>query len=200
MLGLLNLKEDEVFRFSADDLSDFYYTFKVSKARAFRNCVRFVFTADEVSHLKCFDPTLPHTHYLVALQTLAMGDSLAVEIAQQAHFNVLRYLCGSMLPSETMKYREPCPRSDFVELLAIDDHVGVQKVPRTKLADNPPLRDTVVFNAAEKAYKNIGLVQHERKRKRNETSGTILGCDFDGVTGRTMAPRSRIAILCLISF
>ena len=199
MLGLLHLDDDEVYRFSADDLSDFYYTFRVSEARAFRNCIRHVFAAHELSHLRCFDPCTPHTHFLVALKTLAMGDSLAVEIAQQAHYNVLRYFCGAMIPGEVMRYREPCPRGDFIELLAIDDHVGVQKLKVWELPQRPPKRDTAVFKAAEKAYQRVGLIQHERKRKRDFTQGTILGCDFDGIEGRAMAPRNRILILCLIS-
>ncbi len=199
MLGLLHLKPDEAFRFSADDLSDYYYTIRVSDKRAHRNAIRHVFPAVEVSHLKCFDPKASHTHYLVALKSLAMGDSLAVEVGQQSHYNVLRKMCGSMLPREVMKYREPCPRSDFVELLAIDDHVGIQKLRLSELPKNPPMRDTAVFKAAGAAYRKVGLVQHEKKQKRNCTTGTILGSDFDGVLGRVCAPRNRVLILMLLS-
>ena len=96
MLGLLHLEPDCAFRFSADDLSDFYYTFKVSAERAKRNAFRFKFRPSELSHLKCFDPTFyEKSHLLICFSTLAMGDNLAVEIAQQAHGNVLRKLCGS---------------------------------------------------------------------------------------------------------
>ena len=56
-----------------------------------------------------------------------------------------------------------------------------------------------MFGAAAKAYASVGLVQHQRKQKRNQSSGIILGADFDGRAGRVMAPRSRIAILCWIS-
>ena len=136
---------------------------------------------------------------LICLKTLAMGDSLAVEIAQQSHTNVLRKLCGSMLDSETLKYRKPVPRSDFIELLAIDDHIGLQKLPKNELPCEPFLRDSEVFLAAEKAYKSVGLVQHEKKRKRNQLQGVLLGADFDGWEGRVMAPRNRIALLCLIT-
>lgn len=46
MLGLLHLKPDDMYRFSADDFSDYYYCFKVSPARARRNAFRMVFSSD----------------------------------------------------------------------------------------------------------------------------------------------------------
>ena len=128
-----------------------------------------------------------------------MGDNLAVEVAQQAHTNVLRQLCGSMVPTEVLRYRCPIPRTDFVELLAIDDHIGIQRVDTRIHSLETPLRDSHVFSAAEQAYKHVGLVQHPRKRKRNQTQGTLLGADFDGKAGRVMAPRCRIMVLSLIS-
>lgn len=200
MLGLLHLGPNDVFRFSADDLSDFYYTFKVGEKRALRNTFKLPLQSSDVCHLTCFDPK----HHqgktlLVCLSTLAMGDNLAVEIAQSAHKAVLSELCGSMLVSETLRYRCPIPRSDFIELLAIDDHVGIQKLSRESLKDNPCLRDSIVFGNAEHAYKAVGLIQHPKKRKRNLTQGTILGADFDGVAGRVMAPRSRVLLLSIIT-
>ena len=199
MLGLLHLLPGELFRFSADDLSDFYYTFKVSQARSTRNAFRMKFSSSELQHLQCYTPDLEGEEILVCLSTLAMGDSLAVEIAQQSHGNVLRQLCGAMLPTEVLKYRSPIPRGDFVELLAIDDHIGIQRLSTHDELLFPDLRDTTVFKNAEAAYKAVGLVQHPRKRKRNLTQGILLGADFDGKRGKVMAPRSRILILSLIS-
>ena len=199
MLALLSLPKGCAFRFSADDLTDFYYTFKVSPKRAERNSLRCIFDWTELSHLACFREELRGKQILVCLKSLAMGDNLAVEIAQQAHCQVLRQLCGAMLRHESMRYRHPIPRSDFVELLAIDDHVGIQKVSFEDLQVGTPKRDTSVFASSEIAYKKVGLIQHERKRKRNATEGIILGADFDGIRGRVMAPRSRVSILCLVS-
>lgn len=175
LLGLLHLKDHEMFRFNADDLTDFYYTFVVSPQRASRNAFQFVFRGSELSHFRCFRPELRDQEVLVCLQTLAMGDSLAVEIARQAHCNVLRFLCGSMIPCESLRYRHPVPRGDFVELLAIDDHVQIQKLAISDFPNKPLLRDSQVFKSAETAYKKVGLVQHQKKRKRNQTQGVILG-------------------------
>ena len=199
MLGLLHLRDDEVFRYSADDLTAFYYTFFVSPERAMRNALRLEFESHELEHFKCFRDEFHGEKLLICLKTLAMGDNLAVEIAQQSHGNVLRFLCGAMRPSETLRYRCPVPRSDFVELLAIDDHVGLQKLPKSKLLQKPALRDTEVFQKASVAYKSVGLIQQESKQRRDETSGIILGSDFDGILGRVMAPRNRVAILCIMT-
>ena len=199
MLTLLHLNDGEIWRFSADDLTDYYYTFHVSQTRAKRNAFRMIFESSELEHFRSWDPSLTGQKLLVCLRTLAMGDSLAVEVAQQAHCNVLRQLCGSMLRDETLRYRHPVPRGDFVELLAIDDHIGLQKLSRHLFPSTPELRDTRVFKSAEKAYRDVGLVQHEKKRKRNQLQGVLLGADFDGWEGRVMAPRERVAILCIIT-
>ena len=167
--------------------------------RSARNAFRMVFKSSELSHLQCYTPDLEGHDLLVCLATLAMGDNLAVEIAQEAHTNVLRQLCGSMIPSEVLRYRCPIPRTDFVELLAIDDHIGIQRVDTRVHSLDSPLRDTMVFKAAEHAYQHVGLVQHPRKRKRNQTQGILLGADFDGEAGRVMAPRCRVMVLSLIS-
>ena len=200
MLGLLHLEGDEVFRFQADDLSDFYYTFRVPEKRALRNIFRLELHWTDIAHLKCAHESLKHKKVAVALRTLAMGDSLAVEIAQQAHSNILKQPCGAMIHEETLKYRSPVPRGDFIELLAIDDHVGIQRLKRSDLGCQPWLRDNDVFSASQVAYSKVGLIQQEKKRKRNQTKGVILGADFDGVAGKVMAPRNRIAILSLLTF
>ena len=199
MISLLHLPPGTMFRFSADDLTDFYYTFQVGERRAQRNAFKTIFEGNELRHLKCFNESFSDCKVLVCLKTLAMGDSLAVEIAQQAHANVLRHLCGAMLNHETLRYRFPVPRSDTIEMLAVDDHICIQRLKIEDFPTNPSLRDTEIFEASRRAYKKVGLVQHEKKRKRNETQGILLGADFDGLIGRVMAPRSRILCLSLFS-
>ena len=80
-------------------------------------------------------------------------------------------------------------------MLAIHDHIGIQKLKISEYPEKPPKRDTQVLQASEVAYKRVGLVQHEKKRKRNLSSGILLGADFDSLAGRVMAPRNRIGIL-----
>ena len=56
MFALLHLKPDQVFRVSADDLAEMYYTFKVPAKRARRNCIGQIFDASWLKDLSCFDP------------------------------------------------------------------------------------------------------------------------------------------------
>ena len=198
LLGLLSLGPKDSFRFCADDLSDFYYTFKVSRARAKRNCIGTVVHSSEVRSLQCFDNTARGPFY-PALATLAMGDSHAVEIAQGSHFSLLQLRAGCMRDSETLQYRKPIPRGDFFELLAIDDHIGVQRIPTSELSLNKPSRDTLVFEQANRAYSEVGLVSHPGKQRRFETQGTLLGADFDGKKGVACAPRPRVLLLAWVT-
>ena len=122
-----------------------------------------------------------------------MGDSLAVEIAQQSHYNLLRTKAGGMLFHEVLQYRKAIPRGPFYELLTIDDHIGLQKVPRSmssELVDTQ--RDIEVF---ERAYQEVKLVAHPQKKRRRVASATVFGAEIDGTEGKISAPRSRIVLL-----
>ena len=124
---------------------------------------------------------------------------MAVEIAQQSHWNVLAFRAGSMLSSEVVAYR-PFPRAQTAELLAIDGHVVCQKVPRRSSARSDAshsgtfgcrgaaLRDEIIFEKAERAYKDVGLIQH---------SATLLGAEVDGEEGFVAAPRHRVGVLMM---
>ena len=59
-----------------------------------------------------------------------MGDGLAVEIAQQSHFNLLPQLGDCMKEHEVVAYRRPIPRGPFYEFLTVDDHIGLQRLDK----------------------------------------------------------------------
>ena len=198
LISLLSLEPHQSLRYNADDLSDFYYTFKVSPARAKRNAIGVPLFRSELQDLTCCPKDLSGPFY-PALATLAMGDNHAVEIAQCSHHSLLQIEAGCMHDCETLEYRKPIPRSDFVELLAIDDHIGLQKVNTCDLPLKLPGRDTQVFEQANLAYSKVGLVSHPGKQRRFETEGVLLGADLDGVAGRVSAPRSRILMLILVT-
>ena len=182
-LCLLHAPADSVIRFCADDLAEFYYTISVSPERAKRNTIGIRFEAGELSHLAAFNPAEHWGKCYVALSSLAMGDSLAVELAQQAHVGVLRSLGGSVLPSQTVAYRRAFPRGSFAEFLCIDDHISAQVVNRKAALRGEPLRDTAVFNRAGAAYEAVRLVQHPKKKRRGLLQGTFLGAEADGELG-----------------
>eukprot|EP00435_Cladocopium_sp_Y103_P041501 s2013_g11.t1 len=197
LFSLIRLEEDQVLRLSADDLAEMYYTVKIPEARAKRNCIGIKFRAHELSHLSCFDPDKHFGFCFVALNALAMGDSWAVEFAQQAHHNVLRFVAGCMLDHERVAYRKSFPRSLFTEWLSIDDHIGAQVLTRNEFQNEAKKRDTEVFERAGEAYLEVGLVQHPKKKHRGVLQGTFLGAEVDGDKGLVSAPRDRIASLML---
>lgn len=199
MFSLIWLQEGQCFRVSADDLAEMYYTFKVPLARAKRNSIGAVFSPSELKHLSCYNPDEHYGPCVVSLAALAMGDSWAVEFAQQSHHNVLRYLGGSMLEHQSVAYRKPFPRSNFLEWLSIDDHIGVQICSKSQLKHKTHLRDSEVFSRAEVAYQTVGLVQHPKKKQRGVTSGIFLGAEIDGVAGLVSAPGHRIGVLMLVT-
>ena len=88
LLTLLRPEPGMSFRYAADDLSDYYYTFKISPSRAVRNLIRCRFQPAELAHLKCASGVSMEGPQLLSLNTLAMGDSLAVEVGQAAHYGV----------------------------------------------------------------------------------------------------------------
>ena len=149
----------------------------------------------EVSHFSVFNKDPHSSSVYLALNTLAMGDSMAVEFAQQAHYNVLSTLGSSMRFEEVVAYRKVFPRSRTLELLSIDDHMTAQVCTREEHRTSRPLRDTEIFSRADEAYPQVGLVQHPKKRRHNETSGIFLSADVDGIEGIISAPRHRVAVL-----
>ena len=192
MFSLLWLQGGQMLRISADDLAEMYYTFKIPACRAKRNSIGLLFEAHELKHLSCYDPHVHVGKCVVALNALAMGDSWAVEFAQQSHHNVLRFLAGCMLEHQRVAYRKPFPRSSFAEWLSIDDHVGVQVLSVDDFRSDVKLRDDDVFARAEHAYKQVG-------KQRKVTKGIFLGAEIDGITGIVSAPRHRIGTLMFIT-
>ena len=200
LLALAHIPNDNsVIRFGADDLNEMYYTFEIPPSRAKRNCLRIRFKAHEVEHFQAFARAPCSDHYYVSLRALAMGDCMAVEFAQQSHFNVLRFVAYCMRPSQQVTYRSPAPRSATWEFLSIDDHLTAQVVSRAAWRSGQADRDTSIFAASEVAYKSVGLVQHPRKRRRDELRGVYLGAEADGETGIVGAPRCRIIVLMVLT-
>ena len=128
LLIRIQLRDNERLVISGDDLGEFYCTFKVSPARARRNALAVVCDAEDFREFACWDPALAGRRVVPALAALAMGGSLAVELAQASHLGLLQKEVGACGASELVVYRAPFPRGPFWEILAIDGHVGIQAV------------------------------------------------------------------------
>ena len=135
------------------------------------------------------------------LNAPAMGDNMAVEIANAAHEGVLRSL-GALQPHEQAIHRRPFPRGPFVEMLNIDDHTGFRKLswhgsaPRP---DDPGRRDKAVFSACDAGYPRVGLIQHPGKRARSVTHTVVVGAEVEGRIGIVCAPLVRTVALCRLT-
>ena len=199
LLCLLHLGPTVAFRYSADDLSDYYYCYRISNARALRNSFRCRFDPSEVMDFRDAQARDLVGPQVLALNTLAMGDNLAVEVGQAAHFQVLRQHACALHPDQTLLYRHVVPQGDTVEMLSIDDHICLQKVPLVDIAQKPQRRDTIIFDKATTAYKLVGLNLNDDKKRRNLTKGVLLGAEIDGVLGVVGPPRDRTLCLALLT-
>ena len=98
-----------------------------------------------------------------------------------------------------MLYRQPVPRTDCVELLAIDDHICIQKVRIVDLSKRLPARNTQIMDNASRAYRQVGLVLNDDKKRRFKTSGVRFGAELDGIKGIVSPPRIRVWSLAVLT-
>ena len=164
----ISIAPGEWAEISSDDLRGMYYTFRVSPDRARRNALRVAYPVATFHGWSARGPRLECLRVAPALNALAMGDNLAVEIANAAHEGLLLSI-GALHPSEQLVHRRPCPRGPFYETLNIDDHIGLQKLrhglpppgqvslgPRTPRPSSPSRRDVRVFAACDAACDVLG--------------------------------------------
>ena len=197
LLTRIQLRDNERLVISGDDLGEFYYTFKVSSARARRSALAVVCDAEDFREFDRWDPALAGRRVVSALAALAMGDSLAVELAQASHLGLLQKEVGACRASELVVYRAPFPRGPFWEILAIDDHVGIQAVsPSTSPSAR---RDGEVFQKADTVYPAVGLCQHPIKKIREADNHTVVGGEIEGRIGTIAAPRLHTAVLIALT-
>ena len=97
-----------------------------------------------------------------------MGGSLAVELAQASHFGLLQKEVGACRASELVVYRPPFPRGPFWEILAIDDHVGIQAVSPTP----PSLRGATGMSSRRlmKSTRRSACASTPRRRSAKPTT------------------------------
>ena len=86
MLLEIVLADDEILASYLDDIRDMYYVFEVSHDRSCRNTFAREVLGADVRGLKAFPASAGDSSRLVAsLRTMAMGDTNACEVAQEAH-------------------------------------------------------------------------------------------------------------------
>ena len=199
-----SLKDDEVMALYSEDLRDFFYVFRVSRARAVSNAFCGDFSAEEVRSLRAFTscPRSASGRYVACLGTLAMGDHNAPEIAQAAHLR-LASAAGAVESRELISLHEPFPRTRVAAGILFDDFVLLEKEARVDglPADAPPSSSSAAarLGALRRAYAEVGLTPHEGKAVRRKFRGVAWGLELDGVVGSCRAPRDRVLMLASLT-
>ena len=183
---------DAAVYLSADDLADFYHQFKVSSKRAARNHLKVVFRREELHGLAALEG-LEGDSFVPCFQSLGMGDCWAVEFAQAAHETVLGR-AGLRKASEVVHPSRPLPRGDYLDVLFIDDHVGIE-VCRP---GQRPQRLPQVFDTAAAAYAAADVKVSAPKAVRETLGGTVLGARLDGA-GWISAPPAKVLLLMTLT-
>eukprot|EP00971_Amphidinium_carterae_P323417 6427320-Amphidinium_carterae.1 len=194
LLCALHLEPNEVLRISSDDLREYYYTFKVSEKRAHANAIGCKFWGSELAHLAACPASLASTRVLPCLATLAMGDALAPEAAQCAHWRLIEHECGGMLPAHLVGNRLLIPRGPLYECLTYDDHCTLFRMP----ASAPPglaRPDLELHARCDHVYPFVGLHPHVGKRIRDADVAQVLGATVNGDLGYVHAPSLRTLVL-----
>ena len=179
----LQLLPHERVVFSGNDVRDFYHLFAVPRERALRNSLCMYIPEVRCRRFSAYRAAEHSTSkYLVpALNTLAMGDCQAVELAQTCHL-CMAWREGVISPSMTLTLSGPAPRSSCFGGIVIDDFVVGQKVPR-ELAGTSPSEGALAADRLSQTYVRKGLIPHHGKAFRDQAKATFWGTDVDGEAG-----------------
>ena len=209
MMTLLPLEKDHNAYGSVDGIKNFYHAFAASEKRALSTPIRHSFKGSELGHLKAYRDAVLHGRIkagdraVACFRGLAMGDHAAVDIAQECHSQLLKCY-GAMRDDEVLNYKKPmpCPKTNFYKPFMVDDHLGVQLLPKTRrLLQGAEIsaRDTEVFQAAGNAYRAVNLEAHEGKKVRRSPTFKAWGTEVEGIVGLAGPVRSRLFALMRLS-
>ena len=160
----------------AADLSDFYPAFDSSVYKARTNVLARVLPSEALAHLRAFRRRKGALgdRAVICVQGLLMGDTNAIDYAHGAHEALLQQ-AGSLPDAARVFHHRPFPRTPEVELLQIDDHVGMGQRPAHSAARCPVLDAS--FAAARSAYASDGLRVSASKDVAAQAGGVVLGTE-----------------------
>lgn len=169
--------------FSGTDLKDYYYSFRVTRLRSFRNAFNFPLTVDQAKQFKSFNKSLEHCKTIYpCLSTLAMGDNQAVELGQRSHV-ALGLVARAFTPYELLSVHGRAPRGAIAAGEVIDDFIVCEQIP-----DDLPPEDcsegTRRLDLICEEYCQRGLEAHPKKTFRKESVAEFWGGLCDGKSGR----------------
>ena len=201
----LELKPGHVLLMSGTDLCDYYYCYKVSRARAHRNALAFPLTPQQAASFQCFEQSMTqHARLYPCLSTLAMGDNQAVEMGQCAHVR-LGLEAHAFNPHELLTVHGRAPRGAIACGVVIDDVLITEQVPAAGAAEYTEGERRLDWLCEE--YLQRGLKPHPKKIFRKVTRTECWGALIDGDSGLLRASPKRLiplmwlsARICLLGF
>lgn len=188
----IHLDEGEALITCRTDLREFYYSFKVGDERLLRNSLLIGVMPSDLVGFRCYDPSweAEGRPIVLGLRTLAMGDSMAVELAQTAHLGILVQL--GLLDESNLLAMGPPPRGSFFGGVVIDDLILFEKVARSSLSSGASFESSGKMSAALQRYKDLGLLPHEGKTFYGQLESEFWGAALDGSKGIVRANLKRV--------
>ena len=189
----LQLSIDDVCLINSTDLRDFYYGFKISHERMIRNSLVGPVAVSECRHFRCYRPELESEGFCyLSLNSLAMGDSQAVEIAQTAHLGLLVQR-GLITKSNLLTMNGSVPRSPTFAGVVIDDLVVFEVMLRSQFLElsEKSSEGSQFLESALECYNEAGLLPHPKKTFKDQVTSEFWGCQFDGLHGVILANLKR---------
>ena len=189
----IQLAEGEALVTCGTDLREFYYSFKIGDERLRRNALLLRVMPAELRGFRCYDPEWEKDGrpVVLGLRTLAMGDSMAVELAQTAHLGILVQL-GLLNESNLLAMGLPPSRELFFGGVVIDDLILFEKIARSSLSADRQLESSAKMAIALARYKELGLIPHEGKTFYGSVQSEFWGASVDGESGFVRANLKRV--------
>ena len=192
----LYLQESEKLLMSGDDLSNFFYTFKVNNARVARNFLEWRIPVHIARTFKSFPSALLDEDFVFpCLCTLAMGDSAACDYAQTAHLS-MGLQAGCFLPNQLVTLHGRIPRDSLVAGIIIDDFILLERVARDVVTG---WKSKTARSRMHDMYKRVGLEAHPTKGFADEEVAEFWGASVDGVEGLVRANVKRAISLVWVT-
>lgn len=195
LLGIC-LGRKEKLLMSGDDLSNFFYTFKVGYERGTRNFLDWAIPTHLVRDFPNFPEHLKDEKIVYGcLSSLAMGDSAACEYAQTSHIS-MGLQSGAFQASHLVSIHGRVPRSRLMAGVIIDDFILLERVCidatiGLELDDRRKLMHAM--------YGKVGLEAHPTKGFSNCSKASFWGADIDGDAGLIQASVFRCASLAWVT-
>ncbi|CAK9059357.1 60S ribosomal export protein nmd3 [Durusdinium trenchii] len=195
ILGM-HLLPGEKLLMTGDDLSNFFYTFRVNERRISRNFLDWKIPIYVAKGFSSFPEALQEEPYVYAcLASLAMGDSAACEYAQTSHL-AMALQCGALQSHELLTIHGKTPRCNTVGGIIIDDFCLLEKVPIDS-SDSPDSNDR--RSRMHDIYTKVGLQAHPDKGFSQQEVASFWGADVDGLEGLVRGTLIRAASLVWVT-